>query len=301
MTDPIFSIVDSHAHIWVNDHAFAWSPDVSPTPSYDATPHDLLQHMEQEAISATVLVQYIGYKWDNEYVARALALAPDRFAGVCRVNPEDPKAPEDLTYWTTQRGFHGVRISPQPSSGGDWFDGPLMDPFFGCVGQLGIPLVLLSKAERLPRLLRLLDRHPDVDVVLDHFADCEPGNPQHLRSLQQLAENPRVLLKTGHMWANSRQDYPWPDQLALLGAMRDLFGASRIMWGSDWPMCREHTTYQRALSFIRDAATFLTHEDLAWLLGGTARRLWNLSPPKMSASSDPHPASPPAPSHSRNA
>ena len=65
MTDPILSIVDSHAHIWVNDYAFAWSPDVSPTPSYDATPQDLLQHMEQEAISATVLVQYIGYKWNR--------------------------------------------------------------------------------------------------------------------------------------------------------------------------------------------------------------------------------------------
>lgn len=276
MTVPSFPIVDSHAHVWTNDPAFPWSPDAAATPTYDATPNALLKDMERTSIDTTVLVQYIGYRWDNSYVARAVAAAPERFAGVCRVNPEDPAAPEQLSYWTKDRGLHGVRISPEPGSRGDWFRGPLMDPFFRRAAELRIPVVLLAKTERIPELCDILERHPDVDVVIDHFADADLKKPEHMRWLVKLADNPRVFLKTGHIWANSKQAYPWPDQLALVRELRGLFGASRIMWGSDWPLCREHTTYDQALSYIQSGESLLTHEELAWILGGTARRLWKM-------------------------
>ncbi|MBN9315663.1 MAG: amidohydrolase [Devosia sp.] len=274
MAVPGLSIVDSHAHVWINDPEFPWSPDAAATPTYDATPASLLEDMSVEAIAATVLVQYIGYRWHNEYVARAVAAAPAKFAGVCRVNPEDPAAPEHLNYWTKERGLHGVRISPEPGPRGDWFRRPLMDPFFGRAAELGVPVVLLAKAERLPELVDILSRHPDVDVVIDHFADCDLRNAEHRHSLAALADNPRVFLKTGHMWANSTEPYPWRDQIEVLREVLVLFGASRIMWGSDWPLCREHTTYGRALAFLRHEATQLSRDDLGWILGGTAKRLW---------------------------
>jgi L-fuconolactonase len=296
MADQSFSIVDSHAHVWVNDHTFPWSPDAAATPSYDATPRALLDEMERLSVKATVLVQYIGYKWNNEYAGQAMASAPTRFAGVCRVNPEDPAAPDHMRYWTRERGFHGVRISPEPDSRGDWFSGPLMAPFFRRAGELGIPVVLLTKASRLPDLVKILERHREVDVVIDHLADCDTGNAEHMRCMVTLAKNPRVFLKTGHMWANSEENYPWHDQLSVLREMRDLFGASRIMWGSDWPLCRERTTYERTLTYIRDEATFLNREELTWVLGATAARLWKLAEQSSAAN-----GSPPFANHQRPA
>ena len=54
----------------------------------------LLDLMDAHGVEKTVLVQYIGYRWDNTYVSHVLRTYPDRFAGVCRVNPEDPAAPD---------------------------------------------------------------------------------------------------------------------------------------------------------------------------------------------------------------
>lgn len=294
MTEPSLAIIDSHAHVWTNDPAFPWSPDAVVRPSYDALPTEIQREMQGASIGGAVLVQYIGYRWDNEYVARAIAISPAQFAGVCRVNPEDPGAPDHLNYWTKQRGFKGVRISPESGEAGDWFRGPLIDRLFQKAGQLKIPIVVLAKPERIPDLLRLLERHSDVDVVIDHFADCQVGNPEHMLLLRRLADYPRVFLKTGHMWSNSTERYPWRDQLALLSEARDVFQASRIMWGSDWPLCREHATYKQTLGYIKDEATFLSTDELALILGRTAGRIWQfadrsqaVAPPQKNTPGDP--------------
>lgn len=268
-------IIDSHVHLWTNNPAFPWADEAIDPPTTEAAPETLLALMQQEAIDAAVLVQYIGYRWDNRYVAQALKAFPDKFMGVCRVDPEDPAAPDQLSAWTEQAGFHGVRISPEPDQRGDWFGGPLMRPFFQRAADLNIPIVLLTKPTRLPDLLELLAAVPAVDVVIDHIADCDVQDDLHRQWLSRLAEHPRVFLKTGHMWTNSPLDYPWRDQHALLEYVCALFGVERIMWGSDWSFCLRRATYAQSIAYLRDEIDFLSPTELAWLLGGTALRLWS--------------------------
>ena len=93
-----------------------------------------------------MLVQYIGYRWDNTYVAQTLKANPNKFMAVCRVDPADPSAPDHLSYWTEVHGFHGVRLSPEPDSSGDWFTGPLMEPLFRRAAELEIPVLNLDEA-----------------------------------------------------------------------------------------------------------------------------------------------------------
>lgn len=270
-------IIDSHVHIWTNDAAYPWAAEAIDPPDFEARPESLLKIMEAESIAATVLVQYIGYRWKNDYVAKALKAYPQKFMGVCRVDPEDPAAPEHLSYWTEVHGFHGVRISPEPDARGDWFQGPLMRPFFERASSLNIPIMLLTKPSRLENLLAILEQVPDVDVVIDHFADCKESDPRDRQLLQRLAAHPRVFLKSGHVWANSTMEYPWCDQQALLKYTSELFGVDRIMWGSDWSFCLRRTSYHNALSYIRDEIDFWSPEEMAWVLGKTALRLWKFS------------------------
>lgn len=270
-------LIDSHVHVWTNDPAFPWAAEAIDPPRSDAHPQTLLESMQEQSIDAAVLVQYIGYRWDNKYVAQALRAFPEKFMGVCRVDPEDPAAPDHLSMWTESHGFHGVRISPKPDARGDWFKGPLMCPFFQRAADLNVPVLLLTKPSRLPDLIDILDKVPDVDVVIDHFADCDVNNATHRQLLATLAGHPRVFLKTGHVWANSALAYPWRDQHALLKHVCELFGVERIMWGSDWSFCLRRATYAQAISYLRDEIEFLSAAELAWILGGTARRLWQFS------------------------
>ena len=267
-------IIDPHVHVWKKDPAYPWAPETRRPPERDATPEMLLELMKANGVERTVLVQVIHYRWDNSYTAQALKTYPDRFMGVCRVNPEDPEAPDHLSSWTEEHGFHGVRLSPAESAAGDWFTGPLMDPLFRRATRLGVPMLILTRSRRLPDLARLVELHPDLDVVVDHMADCRPDAPDQLSRLVALARYPRVYVKISHTWSLSSTPYPWSDTHDLVRRVYEAFGPQRIMWGTDWPVCLPHATYAQTLSVVRDEMTFISDKDLEWVLGRTALRLW---------------------------
>jgi len=267
-------IIDPHVHIWKNDPHFPWAPETTTPPNDDASPEMLLQAMRAHGVDGTVLVQVIYYRWDNRYTAQALDRYPAEFAGVCRVNPLDPAAPDHLSYWTEERGFHGVRLSPATDATGDWFKGPLMDPIFARAAQLGVPMLILTGPTRLPDLAAILERHPDLDVVIDHMADCPIDRPDLIALLVDMARYPRVHVKISHTWSLSRESYPWRDTHDLVQRVYQAFGPQRIMWGTDWPMCLLKTTYARTLSVVRDEMRFISGDDMPWVLGETAFKLW---------------------------
>src|ERR1051326_6379867 len=110
-----YRIIDPHVHVWKADPKYPWARETTRPPEKDATPEMLLELMKQAGVEKTVIIQYIGYRWDNRYAADTLKKYPQYFRGVCRVDPESPAAPDDLSRLTREQGFQGVRISP----GGD--------------------------------------------------------------------------------------------------------------------------------------------------------------------------------------
>ena len=267
-------IIDPHVHVWKNDPQFPWARERN-HPSEDATSEMLLDLMEENGVEKTVIVQVIHYLWDNSYAADAIKRYPNKFMGVCRINPEDPAAPDHLSKWTEEHGFHGVRLSPATGPDGDWFTGPLMPPIFSRAEQLGVPMLILTKAERLLDLIPLIEQHPHLNVVIDHMADCPPDEPEKLQILLNLARFPQIYVKISHTWSISKASYPWKDTHEQVRKVYHTFGGKRIMWGTDWPVCLSRATYPQTLSVVRDEMDFFTPEDREWVLGKTALQIWN--------------------------
>ncbi len=268
-------IIDPHTHVWVNDSRFPWPAENPSPPAEDRTAEMLLEQMAAHGVEKTVLVQVIHYRWDNRYVVDVIGRYPEKFMAVGRINPEDPAAPDHLSEWTEQ-GVHGVRLSPSVDASGDWFADPArMNPIFARAESLGVPLLLLTRPPRLSDLVPLLDRHPDLDVVIDHMSDAHPGDAEGRRLLTDLARYERVCVKISHTWSISDEGYPWADTHGLVEEVYQAFGAQRIMWGTDWPVCLSKAEYGQTLSVVRDhMSAFIAAEDMEWVLGRTALRLW---------------------------
>jgi L-fuconolactonase len=266
--------VDAHVHVWTRDPAYPFAPETPTPPARSATVEELLEVMESNGVGRAVLVQPIQYRWDNRYLADALRRYPGQFAAVCRVDPGDPAAPHHLARWT-EAGFHGVRISPAVDPSGNWFDGPLMDPLLEQAAALEVPLLVLTRVPRLPRLAALLDRHPGVDVCVDHMADVEPSDAEGVATLLGLARHPRVRVKISHGWSLSREGFPWRDTWGLVRRVRDAFGPERLMWCSDWPVSQDHASYVETLSWLRDSTGLFTSRELEGVLGGNALDWWS--------------------------
>jgi predicted TIM-barrel fold metal-dependent hydrolase len=271
-----YRIIDSHVHVWKADPQYPYAKELTKPPEKDATPDMLLELMRQNGVEKTVIIQYIGYRWDNRYVADTLKRYPQYFRGVCRVNPESPEAPDDLSRLTGQ-GFHGVRISPGADARSDWIRGPLMPPLWKRCNELKVPMTVLAPVTRMPDVAPLIEKQPDLTVVIDHMADSPVTQPQQLEKLLALRRYPKVFVKVSHTWSLSEEQYPYRDAQAQVKRLYDGFGPQRLMWGTDWPLIENYCGYAKAVALARDEWKFLNDEDRSWMMSRTIERVWKFS------------------------
>ena len=271
------TLIDSHVHVWKHDPALPFAEGASP-PAEDATAEMLLELMRANHVTHTVLIQVIHYKWDNRYLASVLRRYPGLFQGVCRVDPVDPKSPDRLARLTEEEGFHGVRLSPTADSTGDWIRSPLMSPLWERCSRLRVPMTLLLPASRLPDIEPLIRANPDLQVVIDHMADVQPQASEQLDLLLHLAKYPHVFVKLSHLWSLSALPYPYRDMQRQVKSLNAAFGAKRLMWGTDWPICFKYLSYAKAVELYRDHLTFLPTQDREQILYKTVRRIWPFAP-----------------------
>ncbi len=268
-----YRVLDPHVHVWVNDPHYPWAKETTEPPKDNETPSMLLDLMKANGVARTVLVQFIGYRWDNSYTLDSMRKHKPYFMAVCRVNPVDPAAPDQLSKLIEQ-GFHGVRLSPSADAGGDWIRGPLMPPLWKRAESLKVPMQIYASITRMPDLVPLMDQCPGLDVVIDHMAECPIDQPEQLEKLVALARFPRVFVKISHTWSISRQPYPWLDAQEYVKRLYAAFGPERLMWGTDWPVCKKWTTYEKTLAVVRDDMKFLNQRDKSWILSKTVERVW---------------------------
>ncbi|MBU9180058.1 amidohydrolase family protein [Burkholderia gladioli] len=260
-------------HVWASDPAYPFAAGAQVPPAVDASAERLIRMMDAHGIARTVLIQVIHYRWDNRYLADVLKRYPGRFHGVARVNPADPAAPDHVDALTEQ-GFRGVRISPFASAESDWIGGPLMAPLWARYEALKVPMTVLTVPGRLLQIAALIDRHPDLAVVIDHMADTPPERADQIRDLLALARFPNVFVKISHLWSLSKQAFPYADAFALLKQVYDAFGPKRLMWGTDHPVCLPHLSYARAIALYRDHLDFMPLEDRQEIWHRTVQRIW---------------------------
>jgi predicted TIM-barrel fold metal-dependent hydrolase len=270
---PKYRIIDSHVHVWKKDPNFPFAQGAKP-PDKDASAEVLLGLMKQNGVERTVIIQVIHYRFDNSYLADVLKRYPTLFHGVARVNPEDPGAPDHLSKLVQEQRFRGVRLSPAANASGEWINGALMPPLFQRCDQLKVPMTLLMPVSRVPDAEKLIEKFPNLTVVVDHMADSPIDKPQELEKLLALKRYPKVFVKISHTWSLSKQEYPWRDTHEQVKRLHQAFGPQRLMWGTDWPVSERHATYSQALTLVRDEMKFLNDDDKSWMLSKTIERVW---------------------------
>jgi L-fuconolactonase len=266
-------IIDSHVHVWKRDPRFPWARETTSPPEKDAKPEMLLQLMHANGVDRTVIIQVIYYRWDNSFLASVLKQYPKQFRGVARVNPQDPAAPDQLSSLTGQ-GFRGIRLGPAADASGDWIKSPAMRPLWKRCDDLKVPMTILAPITRMPDIQPLIERNPELTVVIDHMADSPLDQPDQLKQLLALSRYPKVFVKISHMWSLSHERYPYHDSELQVKRLYDAFGPKRLMWGSDWPLVEKYCSYAQAVALYRDGLSFLNTNDREWILGRTVQQVW---------------------------
>jgi len=272
-------IVDTHVHVWSTDAArYPWQQTLAhvPIPTYAAPVEDLVAAMADAGVSHAVLVQPSVYGWDNSYLCDCLDRWPDRFAGICLIDPDAADPGKELDHWCGERGCQGVRLNiirqPDPS----WLAAPRQDRFWQAVEALGLSVSMHMDLGHTPLVARLANRHPGVTFMIDYLGAAVHREPDPGPPLDLLAARPNVIFKLVATGEDSKEPYPFADLMPFYAAVWQRFGARRMVFGSDFPGVRFACSYRQAADWPRHLG-FLGEPDRRQIMSMTPAGLWRFA------------------------
>jgi L-fuconolactonase len=242
--------IDAHQHFWRRERGdYAWlNPGLNPalTPIYrDYLPADLAPQLATAGVSRTILVQAAATVAETRFMLE-LARQHDFIAGVVGwVDFESELAPAVIGELAQDSALVGLRPMIQDIPDTEWMLRETLAPAFESMVDHGLVFDALVKPPHLPALLELAGRYPDLSMVLDHGAKppIASGDVSAWKDdVARLArETPMVCKLSGLVTEAGSAD---PAVLAdCVTHLLECFGPSRLLWGSDWPVCELVCSY----------------------------------------------------------
>jgi predicted TIM-barrel fold metal-dependent hydrolase len=256
-------VIDGHVHVWVLDpERYPWQQTLAqvPIPDMAASAEDLLGHMDSAGVERALLLQPSVYGWDNSYLCDSADRYPDRFGAVCLVDPRAPGAGDDLRYWCRERGCCGVRVNLIEDGDSDWLTAPGQQGLWEAVGELGIPVSLQMRPDHAAGVRKLARAYPAIRFIADYLGRQAAHDGTGATALRQLSAEQNVSAKLLAAGQDSDERYPFRDLWPLYQAAVEAFGASRIMFGTEFPHVMAHCRYEEAAQLL-STLPFIDEQD----------------------------------------
>lgn len=248
--------------------------------SNPATPERIFERWDASGVSAGCGVQYnTVYKSDNSYVLDVAARHADRIAPVVMLDATAPETPTALQEFVNERGVVGLRLYGRADADGSmpWLDSPAALRTWEVADRHGLAMVLMfvpaqAGAVALPRIATLASRFAATSVSLDHFGWVGTDPAQLLPpSLLQMREHRNIFYKLTTINFH-RLERARIDSAQFVRRLADMFGAERMMWGSDVGNTLDE--YASMARRAREATTLLTSAQRRLFLHDTGARLF---------------------------
>ncbi|PJJ75670.1 L-fuconolactonase [Thermoflavifilum aggregans] len=258
-------VIDAHQHFWIYDPVKdAWITDKMSVLKRNYMPDDLLPELKQAGVDGTVVVQAGTSEQENSFLIQ-LAHEHAFIQGVVGwIDLCSDQIEEQLkTYQQIPllKGFRHI-VQSEPD---DYLLRKEVQQGIATIGRHGFTYDILIYPRQLPAALQLVESLPKQPLVVDHLAKPLIRNKQMepwASQIQTLAQAPHVYCKLSG-WATEADWQHWTpeDVYPYFDVIFDAFGAERIMFGSDWPVCLlaagysgiEQTVTQYLLRYFPDA------------------------------------------------
>jgi L-fuconolactonase len=274
--------IDSHQHFWTpgrGDHT--WMPADNPILNRTYLPQDLGPILRGEGIDGTVLVQAAATVNETEYML-GLADASGFVKGV--VGWVDFENPTDATTLKRLKGhpkFKGVRPMIQDIPDDAWMLRDDVQWAYKAICDNDLTFDALGFPRHLRHFLTLLNRYPTLRVVIDHcmkpqIRDHSPANFQHWADGMSRLADTGAHCKFSALITEANADWTVAALKPYVDHVLSAFGPERVMWGSDWPVCRLAGEYEVWHSAAQDLTAHLSAPARSDVFGGTATRFYRL-------------------------
>ena len=277
-------IIDAHQHFWQLSKPFHYewlkTPRHAPI-CRDYLPRDLKPLIDQAGVQRTVFVQTQHNLDENRWVLDMTKEHPWIAGVVGWVDLSNPSVEDQVLEFRQSPRFVGVRHVTQDEPDDDFIIRPQVLRGLAVLEKHGVPFDLLFFVKHLKHAATLAARFPGLPMVIDHLSKPrikDRGVEDWLPHLRNAARFPNVYCKLSGMVTEADwQNWKPADLAPYVRHALDLFGPSRCMFGSDWPVCELAGSYQRVYEALGEALGPISAADRAAIFGGTAAKFYGLN------------------------
>ena len=259
---PAYGRIDAHHHFWdPAGYAYPWMAGEAMDPVRRAFgPADLAAALGPAGVTGTVLVQTVSDLGETRGFLDLAARTGFVEGVVGWVDLTSPSVGDDLHELAAGAGgsrLVGIRHQVHDEPDARWLCRDDVRRGLAAVQSRGLAYDLLVRARELPAATETAAAFPEMRFVLDHIAKPRIVDGQDeawYERMPQLAALPNVAVKLSGMvteadWAR----WTSADLRPFVGSVLDWFGADRVMFGSDWPVCLLAGSYDSVSAGLAEA------------------------------------------------
>ncbi len=241
-------MIDAHQHFWkISRGDYGWLTADLKELYQDFLPSNLAPLLSKTGIKKTILVQ-AAPTIEETYFLLELAEKTPFIAGIVGwVDMEADNGPEQIKDLASNPYLLGLRTMIQDIEDIDWMLSPILTKSFEAIIDNKLCFDALVFPKHLPNLLRLLKKHPELSVIIDHGAKPnikENAFEEWSYALQPLAEETNAYCKISGLLTEAQKGAGQEDIAPYIEFLLEKFGEERLVWGSDWPVLNLVSDYE---------------------------------------------------------
>lgn len=272
--------IDAHQHFWrfdpVRDDWITASMGVL---QHNFLPDDLAPCLSAAGMDGCVAVQADQSAAETDFLLALAAEHPFIRGVVGWVDLRATDVTRELAEWSGNGRLKGFRHIAQ-SEPDDFLVRDDVVRGIQTIGRHGYSYDLLIYPAQLSAAAQLAARCPNVRFILDHCAKPPVASGDRDAwdaGLRTLAKHDNVWCKISGLVTEARWSDWTPAELTpYMDVALEAFGADRLMFGSDWPVCLLAADYRRVVDSVAHWADGLSSTERARIFGGTAVAAYQL-------------------------
>ena len=271
--------IDTHQHFWnLSEAEYPWLKPHHTAFYGNFTPGTLEPLVKAAGIDYTVIVQAAN-SYEDTTSMLVNAAYNDWIAGVVGwCNLLDPaETQRRMEMYSANPYYKGMRhlIHDEPDQ--DWVIQDVVIESLAIVARYGMTFDIVAVfPNHLKHVPALAERLPDLKMVIDHLAKPPVGQRQSpwFDQMKAAAACPNVYAKLSGQFDNPA--WTVDDVRPYTDFVLEHFGASRVMFGSDWPVSLAGAPYATVWANTHALIQGCTPEEKDMILGGTAMAFYRI-------------------------
>jgi L-fuconolactonase len=273
--------IDSHQHFWKYDPVqHAWINDDMEIIQQDFLPDDLEPILQNYGFNGCVTVQADQTEEENMLLLGYADKYPFIKGVVGWIDLKAEDIVDRLAHFSQFEKLKGFRHILQGEADRAFMLRPDFKRGISKLNKFGYTYDILIYTDQLGYANEFAAAFPDQPFVIDHLAKPKIKDKEIAgweKDMRAIAENENVYCKVSGMVTEADwQNWKPEDLTPYMDVVFDAFGTDRVMYGSDWPVCRVAATYGQLLDVTDTYVAKLSENEQDKFYGDNAVKFYGL-------------------------